>query len=121
MMVWNSSQHVAAGSVVIPRCPATCRECLVFLQNAIDNKQPEGVSTYNRTMAKDVRERIFTTISGVPVDEVYTPESIADLDYTRDLGDAGNPPYTRGIHNTMYRGKLWTMRQFSGFGTAEET
>jgi methylmalonyl-CoA mutase N-terminal domain/subunit len=72
-------------------------------------------------MAKDVHERVFTTISGVPVEEVYTPESIADLDYARDLGDPGKPPYTRGIHETMYRGRLWTMRQFSGFGTAEET
>ena len=72
-------------------------------------------------MAKDLRDRVFTTISGVPVEEVYTPESVADLDYARDLGDPGEPPYTRGIHETMYRGKLWTMRQFSGFGTAEET
>jgi methylmalonyl-CoA mutase N-terminal domain/subunit len=72
-------------------------------------------------MAKDVHERVFTTISGVPVEEVYTPESIAELDYARDLGDPGQPPYTRGIHETMYRGRLWTMRQFSGFGTAEET
>ena len=63
----------------------------------------------------------FTTISGVPVDEVYTPESIRDLDYAHDLGNPGQPPYTRGIHENMYRGKLWTMRQFSGFGTAEET
>jgi methylmalonyl-CoA mutase N-terminal domain/subunit len=72
-------------------------------------------------MAKDVGERVFTTISGVPVEEVYTPESVADLEYATDLGTPGNPPYTRGIHETMYRGKLWTMRQFSGFGTAEET
>jgi methylmalonyl-CoA mutase, N-terminal domain len=72
-------------------------------------------------MAEEVRERVFTTISGVPVEEVYTPESIADLDYDSDLGDPGTPPYTRGIHQNMYRGKLWTMRQFSGFGTAEET
>jgi methylmalonyl-CoA mutase N-terminal domain/subunit len=72
-------------------------------------------------MAKDVSERAFTTISGVPVDEVYTPDSIRDLDYARDLADPGKPPYTRGIHADMYRGKLWTMRQFSGFGTAEET
>jgi methylmalonyl-CoA mutase N-terminal domain/subunit len=72
-------------------------------------------------MAKDVRERVFTTISGEPVEEVYTPESVEELDYARDLGEPGRPPYTRGIHETMYRGKLWTMRQFSGFGTAEET
>jgi methylmalonyl-CoA mutase N-terminal domain/subunit len=72
-------------------------------------------------MAKGVSERAFTTISGVPVDESYTSESIRDLDDARDLGDPGHPPYTRGIHENMYRGKLWTMRQFSGFGTAEET
>jgi methylmalonyl-CoA mutase N-terminal domain/subunit len=72
-------------------------------------------------MAKDVSERAFTTISGVPVDEVYTPDSVRELDYARDLGDPGHPPFTRGIHENMFRGKLWTMRQFSGFGTAEET
>ena len=77
--------------------------------------------TYNRSMARDVRDRVFTTISGVPIDEVYTPESVQELDYRNDLGDPGTPPYTRGIHQTMYRGKVWTMRQFSGFGTAEET
>jgi methylmalonyl-CoA mutase N-terminal domain/subunit len=54
-------------------------------------------------------------------DVLYTPESIASLDYTRDLGDPGEFPYTRGIHATGYRGKLWTMRQFAGFGTPEET
>jgi len=72
-------------------------------------------------MARDVRDRVFTTISGVPVAEVYTRESITDIDEARDLSVPGKPPYTRGIHETMYRGKLWTMRQFSGFGTAEET
>jgi len=54
-------------------------------------------------------------------DVLYTPESIASLDYARDLGDPGEFPYTRGIHATGYRGKLWTMRQFAGFGTPEET
>jgi methylmalonyl-CoA mutase, N-terminal domain len=52
---------------------------------------------------------------------LYTPESVASLDYSRDLGDPGQFPYTRGIHATGYRGKLWTMRQFAGFGTPEET
>jgi methylmalonyl-CoA mutase, N-terminal domain len=54
-------------------------------------------------------------------DVLYTPESIASLDYAQDLGDPGEFPYTRGIHATGYRGKLWTMRQFAGFGTPEET
>jgi len=56
-----------------------------------------------------------------PVERLYTPESIASLDYARDIGDPGQFPYTRGIHATGYRGKLWTMRQFAGFGTPEET
>src|SRR3970040_1752049 len=66
-------------------------------------------------------DRFFTTVSGRPVDELYTEESIASLDYERDLADPGQFPYTRGIHPTGYRGKLWTMRQFAGFGTPEET
>jgi methylmalonyl-CoA mutase N-terminal domain/subunit len=66
-------------------------------------------------------KRPFTTISGRPIDELYTPKDIASLDYQRDLADPGDFPYTRGIHPTGYRGKLWTMRQFAGFGTPEET
>jgi methylmalonyl-CoA mutase N-terminal domain/subunit len=54
-------------------------------------------------------------------DLLYTPKSIESIDYERDLGDPGEFPYTRGIHATGYRGKLWTMRQFAGFGTPEET
>jgi methylmalonyl-CoA mutase, N-terminal domain len=63
----------------------------------------------------------FTTISGRPIERLYTREDIAALDYDRDLGDPGRFPYTRGIHPTGYRGRLWTMRQFAGFGTPEET
>ena len=61
------------------------------------------------------------TISGRPIEPLYGPESVAGLDYARDLGDPGRFPYTRGIHASGYRGKLWTMRQFAGFGTPEET
>jgi methylmalonyl-CoA mutase, N-terminal domain len=61
-----------------------------------------------------------TTISGVPLDPVYTPET-TPIDYDRDLGTPGEFPFTRGVYPTMYRGRLWTMRQFAGFGTAEET
>ncbi|HEX5483403.1 MAG TPA: methylmalonyl-CoA mutase family protein [Terriglobia bacterium] len=67
------------------------------------------------------RQQGFTTTSGVPIERLYTPADLADFDYERDLGDPGEFPYTRGIHPTMYRGKLWTMRQFSGFGTPEDT
>ncbi len=66
------------------------------------------------------RER-FVTSSGIPVDVLYTPEDIADLDYLRDLGFPGEYPFTRGVQPTMYRGRLWTMRQYAGFATAEES
>jgi methylmalonyl-CoA mutase, N-terminal domain len=72
-------------------------------------------------MAKDLTERLFTTVSGVPIERLYTPEDIGELDYEKDLGDPGEPPYTRGIYPTMYRARRWTMRQFSGFGTAADT
>ena len=72
-------------------------------------------------MAKDISERSFTTVSGVPIERLYTPDDVRDLDYEKDLGDPGKPPFTRGIYPTMYRGRLWTMRQFSGFGSAEDT
>src|ERR1700722_6723160 len=63
----------------------------------------------------------FTTLSGVPIQRLYTQADLPDFDYDRDLGDPGDYPYTRGIHRTLYRGKLWTMRQFSGFGSPEDT
>jgi methylmalonyl-CoA mutase, N-terminal domain len=63
----------------------------------------------------------FTTISGRPIEPLYRPEDLAGIDYARDLADPGQFPYTRGIHETMYRGKTWTMRQFAGFGTAAQT
>jgi methylmalonyl-CoA mutase N-terminal domain/subunit len=63
----------------------------------------------------------FTTISGRPIERLYAPEDLGDFDYRRDLNHPGVFPYTRGIHPTGYRGKLWTMRQFAGFGTPEET
>ncbi|MDP9303803.1 MAG: methylmalonyl-CoA mutase family protein [Actinomycetota bacterium] len=66
------------------------------------------------------REPERSTISGIPYAPVYTPDT-TPIDYSRDLGDPGSFPYTRGIHETMYRGKVWTMRQFAGFGTADDT
>jgi len=71
--------------------------------------------------ATAVRPAQFTTISGRPVARLYTPEDVSGLDYGRDLNDPGGFPYTRGIHPSGYRGKLWTMRQFAGFGTPEDT
>ncbi|ELZ20338.1 acyl-CoA mutase large subunit family protein [Natrinema limicola] len=67
------------------------------------------------------RKERFATVSNHEVDRLYTPADIADLDFEDDLGFPGEPPYTRGPYPTMYRGRTWTMRQFAGFGTAEET
>jgi len=78
----------------------------------------EGVESAARPAAADPR---FTTISGRPIRPVYRPADVADTDYARDLGDPGQYPYTRGIHRTMYRGRVWTMRQFAGYGSAAQT
>jgi len=67
------------------------------------------------------RKDRFATVSNHDVDRLYTPEDIADIDYEQELGFPGEPPFTRGVYPTMYRGRTWTMRQFAGFGTAEET
>jgi len=67
------------------------------------------------------RKSEFSTSSGIPVKRLYAPEDVKDHDYLRDLGFPGKFPFTRGLHATMYRGRLWTMRQFAGFGTAEQT
>ena len=67
------------------------------------------------------RDIPFTTISGRPIERLYTPDDAAGVEYDGDLNHPGVFPYTRGIHPTGYRGKLWTMRQFAGFGTPEET
>ncbi len=63
---------------------------------------------------------LLSTMSGLEVDPLYTPDNV-QIDHDRDLGYPGVYPYTRGVYPSMYRGKLWTMRQFAGFGTAEET
>ncbi|MEW6208647.1 MAG: methylmalonyl-CoA mutase family protein [Acidobacteriota bacterium] len=80
----------------------------------------------DRTLGPTLRhkpesKKTFTTTSLAPVERLYTPSSIPDFDYERELGFPGEPPYTRGIHATGYRGRLWTMRQFAGFGSAFDT
>ena len=69
---------------------------------------------------QDRKER-YTSLSGLPVDRVYTGENLKHWSPEKDLGEPGTFPYTRGIHPTMYRSRLWTMRQFAGFGSAEDT
>jgi methylmalonyl-CoA mutase N-terminal domain/subunit len=63
----------------------------------------------------------FTTVSGEPVNLLYTPEDVENIDFVEDVGFPGEYPYTRGVHPNMYRGRLWTMRLFSGFGSAKDT
>ena len=67
------------------------------------------------------RQARFATTAGIPLDRVYTPLHVAGQEYERDLGFPGDYPFTRGVQPTMYRSRLWTMRQYAGFGTAEET
>jgi methylmalonyl-CoA mutase N-terminal domain/subunit len=67
------------------------------------------------------RKERFATVSNLEVEGLYTPADVADIDYASDLGFPGEEPFTRGVYPTMYRGRTWTMRQFAGFGTAEET
>jgi methylmalonyl-CoA mutase N-terminal domain/subunit len=67
------------------------------------------------------RKKSFTTISNHEIRRLYTPLDTENVNYDRDLGNPGEFPFTRGIHPTMYRGKLWTMRQFAGFGTAKDS
>jgi methylmalonyl-CoA mutase N-terminal domain/subunit len=93
----------------------------------MDNKHtpPRPVAEENvprPTLEKNPeRSREFTTISGHSIKRLYTPDDVADIAPDLDIGYPGAPPYTRGIHSTMYRGRLWTMRQFAGFGSAEDT
>jgi methylmalonyl-CoA mutase N-terminal domain/subunit len=77
---------------------------------------------YDKALKKASSKKMeYTTISGKKIKELYTPLDLDGFDYLKQLSFPGEYPYTRGIHPTMYRGRLWTMRQFSGFGTAEDT
>ena len=80
-------------------------------------------SATEKSAAKKARERPgpFTTVSGAGINQLYGPGDLEGVDLAHELSQPGEPPYTRGIYPTMYRGRLWTMRQFSGFGTAEDT
>jgi methylmalonyl-CoA mutase, N-terminal domain len=87
-----------------------------------DGRRLDATEEWRRELyaAKPERDALFTTMSGLPVEPLATPDTV-ELDYERDVGYPGVYPYTRGVYPSMYRGKLWTMRQFAGFGTAEET
>jgi methylmalonyl-CoA mutase N-terminal domain/subunit len=76
---------------------------------------------WEKQMKAKERQGEFRTPSGIVLERLYTPEDIENLDYEQDLGYPGEYPFTRGVQPTMYRGRFWTMRQYAGFGTAEET
>ena len=83
----------------------------------------DSTGEWRRELYEATPERegeLSSTISGLENEPLYTPDSV-EIDYDRDLGYPGVYPFTRGVYPSMYRGKLWTMRQFAGFGTAEET
>jgi methylmalonyl-CoA mutase, N-terminal domain len=88
-----------------------------------DRSQVDGTSEWKKELYDASPERqgeLFSTISGLENEPLYTPDTV-EIDYERELGYPGVYPFTRGVYPSMYRGKLWTMRQFAGFGTAEET
>ncbi|MCB0236899.1 MAG: methylmalonyl-CoA mutase, partial [Anaerolineae bacterium] len=93
--------------------------------NDVDQIAAEAQRWTDTTLKKTLdrfpeRQDEFVTVSSAPVERLYTPADVAGSDYVRDIGFPGEYPYTRGVHATMHRGKLWTMRMFAGFGTAEE-
>ena len=88
-----------------------------------DRPKADATETWLRdrySAAPERRDEALSTISGIELDALATPDTI-DIDYGRDLGFPGEFPFTRGVYPSMYRGRLWTMRQFAGFGTAAET
>ena len=85
------------------------------------NEQWQQTTLADTLNKRPERQIPFMTTSGVPIERLYTPLDLENFDYANDLGMPGDYPFTRGIHATGHRGKLWTMRMFAGFGTAEET
>jgi methylmalonyl-CoA mutase N-terminal domain/subunit len=105
----NSSTITAADAPTVPRRPSV-------------QERAWEENTLRPTLEKSPERQVeFTTISGFPIRRLYTPADLTGWDPNRELGFPGEPPYTRGIHSTMHRGRLWTMRQFAGSRTAEDT
>ncbi|WP_435195638.1 acyl-CoA mutase large subunit family protein [Natronomonas sp. EA1] len=93
------------------------------LQEIREGKAEWEAETYGPTVDRfgERKEPFTTDTKGREVDPLYTPDDVSELDYEEDLGFPGEEPYTRGVYSTMHRGRLWTMRQYAGMGTAEET
>ncbi|MBA4393318.1 MAG: methylmalonyl-CoA mutase [Desulfobacca sp.] len=90
--------------------------------STLKNKQKAWQEKAEAKLAKSPeRKKAFTTISEIPVERVYTPADVSDQDYEKDIALPGEYPYTRGVQPTMFRGRFWTMRQYAGFASAEES
>ena len=89
------------------------------LKNLLETWEETSLSKALASLPERMDE--FITTSSEPINRLYTPLDVADKDYASSLGLPGEYPYTRGVHPTLHRSKLWTMRMFAGFGTAEET
>ncbi|MCE4612449.1 MAG: methylmalonyl-CoA mutase family protein [Desulfurococcales archaeon] len=99
--------------------PLFDEKSLERLEKEIERWEREVVPQWLKRLPERMEE--FTTLSGIPVKRVYTPLDLRGFDYMEKLGLPGEYPYTRGIHATMYRARIWTMRMFSGYGGPEET
>lgn len=91
------------------------------MKNNLDEIRKQKQTWKSKLEMSKTRPVKFTTISGEPIEILYTPDDVEKINYLSDIGFPGEFPYTRGIHHTMYRGRLWTMRQFAGFGTPEDS
>lgn len=95
------------------------KKILDELKNSLENWEETSLSKALNSLPERAEE--FITTSSEPINRLYTPLDVADNDYASSLGLPGEYPFTRGVHPTLHRSKLWTMRMFAGFGTAEET
>src|SRR5262245_59224498 len=104
----------------MPTCRAPTMRAMATTEDrgAAESLAAGRATAYER--APERTDELFSTISGIENEPLATPENV-DSDYARDLGYPGEFPYTRGVYPSMYRGRLWTMRQFAGFGTAAAT
>ena len=93
----------------------------MFSPEALNKLKEKEAEWRERTAAAPQRKSSYKTLSQIPVQQVYSPSDLEEMDYLRDIGLPGEYPFLRGVHPTGYRGRLWTMRMFAGFGSAEQT
>ncbi|MFQ6030257.1 MAG: methylmalonyl-CoA mutase family protein, partial [Dehalococcoidia bacterium] len=93
----------------------------MFSAEELEKLRQQGALWREKNASSPQRKSSYKTLSQIPVEAVYTPENLAEADYLQDMGLPGEYPYLRGVHASGYRGRLWTMRMFAGFGLAQET